>query len=292
MSDDITAVGLLRACRPKQWAKNLLVVAAPGAAGVLSEGPVIVDVALAFAAFCLVASGTYLLNDARDLEADRLHPEKRHRPVAAGVVPLGLAVVAGVLLLAAGLAVAYLVSWKFLLVVALYIAVAGSYTIWLKQIPIVDIAAVASGFIIRAIAGGVAADVAISRWFLIVTSFGSLFIVVGKRHGEHLDLGPEGEMVRATLAEYSRDFLRQVWTIASAVTVTAYCLWAFGRPQTDIAPWYELSIVPFVLGILRYALILESGRGSTPEDIVLHDRFLLVMGALWVALLGFAIYLG
>ena len=282
---------VLRAMRPKQWAKNVLILAAPGAAGVLTHGNVIGKVALAFLSFCLVSSGTYLLNDVRDMEADRRHPTKRHRPVAAYLVHERLAVVLGIALIAVGLGVAAIVRLEFLLVVGIYIAITTAYTLWLKHEPVIDIVAIASGFILRAVAGGVAVNVPLSRWFLIVASFGSLFVVSGKRHGEHIDLGDEGAEVRSTLGAYSRNYLQYVWTMTSGVTVAAYCLWAFDMaPKSESVPLYELSIVPFVTFILRYAMLLEQGHGGAPEDVVLGDRILLVLAAIWVAVFGAGVY--
>ena len=287
------AAGLVRSARPRQWVKNVLVVAAPGAAGVLTQPGPLGTVALALVAFCLVSSGTYMLNDARDVDADRRHPTKRERPVAAGIVPVGVAVGAGIALLVAGSLIALVVGTGFLAVVAGYVALTTSYTLWLKHVAVLDLAVVAGGFFIRAIAGGVATGVPFSRWFLIVAAFGSLFMVAGKRHGEHLDLGPEGGEVRATLEHYSRDYLRYVWTLASGVTLAAYCLWAFEEAEASAgAPWFELSIIPFVLAILRYALMLEQGRGSAPEEIVLGDRTLQAIGLVWVALFACGVYLG
>lgn len=287
------AASLLTAARPKQWLKNLLVFAAPGAAGVVTEVTVMERTALAFASFCLVASGTYLLNDVRDAESDRRHPTKQRRPIASGAVPVPVAVVAGLVSIAVGFAVGALVGWRFIAVLAVYVATTTAYTLWLKQVAVVDIAVVASGFVVRAVAGGVAADVPISQWFLIVASFGSLFMVAGKRHGEHLDLGPERAAVRATLGKYSLGYLRYIWMIASGVTITAYCLWAFEQSSGRSGfPWYELSIIPFVLGLLRYALLLEEGQGAAPEDVMLGDRGLQVLGALWLAVFAGGLYLG
>ena len=281
------AVGLFVAARPRQWAKNVLVLAAPGAAGVLSQAPSLLRVALAFLAFCLVASGTYLLNDVRDADADRLHPTKRGRPIAAGAVPPAVAVGAGIALLAAGLAVAAAVSLPLLAVAAGYLALAISYTLWLKHVAVLDIATVAAFFIIRAVAGGVAVDVPLSRWFLIVASFGSLFMVAGKRAGEHVELGDDRAATRATLGVYSLEYLRFVRTMAAGVAVTAYCLWAFEQSGADASgPLFELSVIPFVLFVLRYALLLEGGRGSAPEDLVLGDRILLVLAVAWAIVFG------
>jgi decaprenyl-phosphate phosphoribosyltransferase len=282
---------LLRALRPKQWAKNVLVLAAPAAAGVLTDGDTPWRVALAFVAFCLVSSGTYLLNDVRDLESDRRHPVKRNRPIAAELVPIRTAVVLGVVLILSGFAVGLAVRLLFLAILLIYIAIQAAYTLWLKHEAVLDIVAIASGFILRAIAGGLAADVPLSRWFLIVASFGSLFVVSGKRHGEHIDLADEGAEVRPTLGAYSRNYLQYVWTMTSGVTVAAYCLWAFEMaPGNEGVPFYELSIVPFVTFILRYALLLEQGHGGAPEDVVLGDRTLLALAAIWAAIFAAGVY--
>src|SRR3989440_1402270 len=279
--------GLLRALRPKQWIKNLLVAAAPGAAGVLSHGDVIGKVALAFVAFCMVSSATYLINDVGDAEEDRHHPTKRERPIASGRVSPRLAIVTAVVLVLGGFAIAAAVRWGFLALLAGYLAVTVAYTFWLKHMAVFDIAVVASGFIFRAVAGGIAIDVPISRWFLIVTSFGSLFMVAGKRYSEHITMGAEREATRSTLATYSREYLRYVYTMASGVTLAGYCLWAFEQSKLEgSVPWFELSIIPFSVAILRYALLLEEGAGGAPEDIVLGDRPLQVLGAIWLILFG------
>jgi len=282
---------VFRLLRPHQWTKNVLVLTAPFAAGELFSDDVLLHTALAFVSFCLVASGIYCVNDASDVEADRAHPTKRVRPVAAGEISVTAATVLGVVLLLGGLGVAAVVSWQLLVVIASYVAVQIAYSRWLKEMPVFDIAAVASGFVLRAVAGGAAAPVDISQWFLIVAGFGSLFIVAGKRSAEHADLGVDAGAIRATLAEYSIGFLLFVRAIAASVCVTAYCLWAFERPRElgggEI--WYELSIIPFVLGILHYALRLERGDGAAPEDIVLHDRTLQIVGVVWIVLFGLGV---
>jgi decaprenyl-phosphate phosphoribosyltransferase len=282
----------LRLVRPRQWSKNVLVLAAPFAAGDLLEGDVPANTALAFLAFCLVASGVYCLNDARDVEADRAHPTKLRRPVASGEVSVVAAIGLGVVLLAAGLGVAAVVRWQLLLVVASYVAVQVAYSIRLKDVAVFDIAAVASGFVLRAVAGGAAAAVGISQWFLIVAGFGSLFIVAGKRSAEHADLGVDAGAVRATLGEYTAGFLRFVRSVSAAVCLAAYCLWAFERPREvggggEI--WYELSIIPFVLAILHYALRLEQGAGAAPEELVLRDRTLQILGVCWIIVFGLGV---
>ncbi len=285
-------VSLVRGARPKQWLKNLLVFAAPGAAGVLTDPPYLARSAVGFVAFCLAASGVYFANDVLDAEADRLHPIKRRRPIAARLISPWVAWVAAAALLGCGLAVAFtLGSWKLPAVIGVYAALALSYNLWLKHEPVLDLAAVASGFVLRAIAGGVAAGVAVSQWFLIVASFGSLFMVAGKRHAEHFDLGDERGNHRATLLTYSPTFLRYVRSTTSAVALTAYCLWAFEKAgATTNGEWFQLSIVPFVLAILRYGLLLDVGSGGAPEDLVLRDRTLQALGVLWAVLFAAGVY--
>jgi len=282
---------LLATARPKQWVKNVLVVAAPAAAGVLGQADVLVDTAIAFVAFCLAASGTYFLNDAIDVEADRRHAKKRSRPVAAGDLPIRTAQVVGVLLLAAGIGVGFATGWRLPVVIAIYIVFTTAYSVWLKHMAVIDLGMVAAGFLLRLIAGAVAVDVPISVWFLIVGGFGSLFMVAGKRHAEHLDLGVERAGHRPTLSEYSVEYLGYVRSVASGVTMVAYCLWAFDTTvhATGVV-WFEVSIVPFVLAILRYALLVERGEGGAPEDLVLEDRTLQVLGVLWAVLVGIGLY--
>jgi decaprenyl-phosphate phosphoribosyltransferase len=277
---------LVRTARPKQWGKNVLVFAAPGAAGVLSEADELGRTLAAFVAFCLAASGTYFLNDALDADADRRHPTKRHRPVAAGLVSTGMAkgVAAGLIVVALAVAAPFN-SGKLTLVVGGYVALTVSYSLWLKHEPVVDLGAVAAGFVLRAIAGGVATDVALSDWFLIVAGAGSLFIVTGKRHAEQVELGDaDAHHHRATLGEYSSAYLNYVRAVTSGVAILAYCLWAFEEAAAvgDVF-WFRLSIVPFVAGILRYALVVEQGGGGAPEDIVLGDRVIQLFGVLWIA---------
>jgi decaprenyl-phosphate phosphoribosyltransferase len=288
------AGALVRTARPKQWVKNVLVFAAPGAAGVLSHGTPLAHTLLAFAVFCLAASGTYFLNDIFDVDADRHHPTKARRPIASGALSVRAAEVTGGTLVAAALVIAGIAGpWQLTVVVAVYLVITMSYTLYLKHEPILDLAGVAAGFVVRAIAGGVAARVPISQWFLIVASFGSLFMVAGKRSAEHDTLGEARGHHRATLASYSLSYLRYIRTVTSSVTIAAYALWAFERQATAHAGnWSQLSIIPFTLAVFRYALLLDVGAGEAPEDIVLGDPALLVLGAAWAACFALGVYVG
>ncbi|MDP9334875.1 MAG: decaprenyl-phosphate phosphoribosyltransferase [Actinomycetota bacterium] len=282
---------LVRLARPKQWIKNVLVIAAPGAAGVLGEGTALARTGVAFVCFCLAASGTYFLNDALDIDADRRHPTKRLRPIASGEVSVRTALTGGIVLVTAAIALSFAARWQLSLVVGGYLLQTVVYSVWLKHEAVLDLACVASGFVLRTIAGGVAVGVTISPWFLIVAGSASLFMVTGKRHAEMMELGDHAASHRLTLAMYSREFLSYVRAVASSVTVLAYCLWAFEKSSRVGNPvWFELSIVPFVLGILRYALLLEQGRGGAPEELVLADRVLLAMGAAWALSFALAVH--
>lgn len=279
---------LVRALRPRQWTKNVLVAAAPAAAGVLTEAGVVGDVLVAFAVFCLAASATYLVNDVVDAPADRLHPVKRHRPIAARQLRPAVALAAGAVGVGAAVAIATLaVSVGLAVVVAAYVVMMVSYTLWLKHLVVVDVAIIAGGFILRAIAGGVATGVPLSEWFLIVASFGALLVAAGKRHAEVALLGEEGGAHRSALTEYTPAFTQYLLTLGSGVTAVAYCLWAFEaaqrEPQTAVA-WLTLSVVPFVLALLRYCLLALGGRGGEPEELALHDRQLQIFGAVWLVL--------
>src|SRR4051794_839112 len=274
----------VRTARPKQWTKNVLVFAAPAAAGVLDQRDALLKTLVAFVGFCLAASGTYFLNDANDAEVDRLHPTKRLRPIAAGDLDARTArIIAVVLILLSFAVTAPINDFKLTGVIAGYVLVTISYTQWLKYEPVIDLAAVASGFVFRAIAGGVATNVTLSDWFLIVAGAGSLFIVTGKRHAELVELGSDSFEHRRTLGAYSTAFLGYVRAVSSGVMITAYCLWAFeNAAHTGDDTWFRLSIVPLVIAVLRYALVVDQGGGGAPEEVVLSDRTLQIVGVIWL----------
>lgn len=278
--------------RPKQWLKNVLVFAAPLAAGSLLEPDVLFPSIVAFIAFCLMSSATYLLNDIRDVEADRVHPTKRNRPIAAGELSPTVAMIAAAVLALAALGLALAVNLSLAGVLLAYAAATVSYSMFLKHEPVIELALLAMGFLLRAIAGGVASELPISQWFLIVAGFGSLFMAAGKRYSElthALDTndGTPREGTRRSLAGYTPTYLRFVWATSAAVTITGYCLWAFevsSAPST--LPWAAWSVVPFVLAVLRYAVDVDRGNAEAPEDVVLRDRMMLALGLIWLVLFG------
>ena len=289
-----TVAAVVRTSRPLQWTKNILVFAAPGAAGVLDDWPELRTTLLVFVAFCLASSGIYLWNDVLDIDVDRRHPTKRLRPVAAGQLAVGTAQIVGTVLLAGGCAVAAATGrWQTVAVVLTYIATTIVYSAWLKHVAVVDLVLIASGFVLRAAAGAVAVDVPMSKWFVLCTVFGSLFIVAGKRYAELCEIGDGAGVVRHTLETYTPTYLRGVLTMSCGAAIISYCLWALETKElagTDL-PFYELSIVPMLTAMLRYLLLIEEGHGGAPEEVFAKDRVLQLLGLGWIVTFGLGVYL-
>ncbi|AMY21000.1 decaprenyl-phosphate phosphoribosyltransferase [Rhodococcus kroppenstedtii] len=285
------AAGIVKAVRPRQWVKNVLVLAAPLAAGSVTEGSVLVPVALAFVVFCMAASGIYLVNDAMDVEADRAHPTKRFRPIAAGVLPVQLAYAMAVVLLGGSIALSFLANWNLAVVMAVYIGVQLAYCFGLKHQAVLDICIVSSGFLLRAIAGGVAADIPLSQWFLLIMAFGSLFMAAGKRYAELQLAERTGAKIRRSLENYTTTYLRFVWTLSATAVVICYGLWAFDQDAKNDSTLFAISMVPFTVAILRYAVDVDGGEAGEPEEIALGDRVLQLLAIAWIGVVGVAVYL-
>ncbi len=284
------AGGIVKAVRPRQWVKNVLVLAAPLAAGSIAELDVLGPVAIAFVVFCLAASGIYLVNDALDVEADRAHPTKRFRPIAAGVLPVNLAYGMAVVLLLGSIGLSFAANWHLAVVMAIYIAVQLAYCFGLKHQHVLDICLVSSGFLLRAIAGGAAADIPLSQWFLLIMAFGSLFMAAGKRYAEiHIAINT-GAKIRKSLESYTPTYLRFVWTLAATAVVVFYGLWAFEPDHRDNT-WFAISMVPFTIAILRYAVDVDGGQAGEPEEIALGDRVLQLLAIAWIGVVGVAVYI-
>ena len=276
--------------RIPQWVKNGLLVVAPGAAGSLFHRTVLINTIVAFAAFCLVASSMYILNDLRDVESDRQHPTKRFRAIASGDLSTKAALGASGVLAAVGFTIPVLIHHPagFYLILVIYLAETLSYIFWLKNAVIIELGLVASGFFLRSYGGAVASHIPVSTWFLIVVTFGALFLVVGKRSSELRNVGSTN---RAVLSEYTTDFLHSALTLSATVVVTAYCLWAIDTSATglssikhDIVP-VRLSMVPVVLAILFIIRGAESPEGESPEDLLLKNRTVQVLALIWAGLM-------
>ncbi|MGO8771083.1 MAG: decaprenyl-phosphate phosphoribosyltransferase [Mycobacterium sp.] len=302
MSEDVVTgpsgnllIGVVKAIRPRQWVKNVLVLAAPlaalGGSVRYDYAEVLTKVSVAFVAFCLAASSIYLVNDVRDVEADREHPTKRFRPIAAGVVPEWLAYTLAVVLGVASLAISWWLTPNLALVMAVYIGIQLGYCFGLKHQAVMDICIVSSAYLIRAIAGGVAANIPLSQWFLLMMAFGSLFMVAGKRYAELQVAERTGAAIRKALESYTSTYLRFVWTMSATAVVVCYGLWAFERDRHS-GSWYAVSMIPFTIAILRYAVDVDGGLAGEPEDIALRDRVLQLLALAWIATMGAAVVFG
>ncbi|GHJ35120.1 decaprenyl-phosphate phosphoribosyltransferase [Streptomyces sp. TS71-3] len=288
------ALGLLRTARPRQWIKNVLVVAAPAAAGQLSSASALTKLALVFLLFTAAASAVYLINDAADADADRAHPVKCRRPVAAGQVPVPVAYAVGGVLAVGAPLTAWVLCTPFAgALLTAYVCMQFAYCISLKHVLVVDLTIVATGFVMRTMMGGLALGIPLSRWFLITTAFGALFMVAAKRYSEAVQLAGQDGATRALLTEYTAGYLRFVWQLAGGAAVLAYCLWALegggAHATAGLLPWRQLSMIAFTLAVLRYAVFADRGTAGEPEDVVLHDRALAVIGALWLGMYGLAV---
>ncbi|WP_017589599.1 decaprenyl-phosphate phosphoribosyltransferase [Nocardiopsis ganjiahuensis] len=296
---------LFRACRPRQWLKNLLVFAAPATAGALGDPRALLLCTAAFALFCAAAGGTYLLNDVRDVHRDRAHPRKRHRPVASGELPVPFAVVAGtVFVVGAPLASLALGNWRLTLLLAGYVLLTLAYTHYLKDVVVCDLVAVAACHVLRAMAGALVVGVELTSWFVIVLSLAALLVVVGKREAElrtsapDTAAGPEqdpagctGHPTRAALLGYTTSYLSQTRAMASGAMIVTYCLWALEQGGGPQSVFHAVSIVPFIMFVLRYNLLVDRGAGEEPEEIALRDRPLQLVLAALALLVGLGIYL-
>lgn len=268
--------------RPRQWIKNSLVIAAPAAAGALAHDDVPVRVGVAFVAFSLLASGIYAVNDVRDAAEDRRHPRKHRRPVAAGELTPRAALGVGAALMIIGLVACALVEPALALVGAAYLAVTLTYTTVWRRVVVADILAIAAGFVLRAIAGGVAAPVELSHWFVLVVVFSAIFVAAGKRHAELRRAAQGRAGRRPVLHVYTEARLRLALTASMVLALAAYLLWAVAGPLVEGVPWRLTTVVPFAGCLLRYGILLRRGDGEAPEDLVFGDRWLRFLALAWI----------
>ena len=286
----LTAV--VASLRPRQWIKNLFVLA-----GLIFAQRLFTPDAWtalgAFAIFCALSGAVYLVNDVADVARDRAHPVKRARPIAAGRLPVGVALAVAVALGAAGLAVSAYVGRGFLATAVAYVVLVVAYSAWLKHIVIVDVLAVAVGYVLRAVAGALAIGVGISGWLLICTILLALFLALGKRRHELLSLPAQAEHHRPTLSDYSPAFLDQMIAVVTASTVTAYALYTLS-PETYEkfhTRWLPLTLIFVLYGVFRYLYLLYQRQlGGNPSELFLSDRPLLFNTVLWILTVVLLIY--
>jgi 4-hydroxybenzoate polyprenyltransferase len=284
---------VLVSLRPHQWTKNLVVLAALAFSKHLFDPQPLSRALLAFALFCGLSGTVYLLNDVADVERDRLHPTKRLRPIASGALSVRTASLLAIALGALCLALSLLLGTAFATCAAIYLVLNLAYSFRLKEVVIVDVLAVSLGFVLRAVAGAVAVDVHISEWLLILTILFALFLTLAKRRAELTSLNQGASDHRKILAEYSPYLLDQMISVVTASCVTAYAFYTTAADtrekfQTDRLVW----TLPFVLyGIFRYLyLVHQKEKGGSPTDVLLTDRPLLVVVALWALAVVLIVY--
>ena len=286
------AGALLRSTRPQQWVKNVLVFAGVIFSQQLTDANAVRSSVLAFGLFVLASGGIYLVNDMLDLEADRAHPRKRLRPLAAGELPVGVALIAAAALLCAALLGAFLMQLALGAILTLYVAANLAYSTWLKHVVLLDVLLVASGFLLRAAAGAVAVLTPISPWLYLCTLLAALLVILGKRRSELALLGPQAATHRRNLARYATASLDRWLQGIAATTAAAYVLYTLFSPAAFGSPKL-LATAPFVVfGLLRYLRIVRvPGKGESPEALLFRDPWLLTSVALWSVTVLVLLYL-
>lgn len=271
--------------RPRQWPKNLLVLAAPLAGASLGRDDGALYAAVAFGAFTAASSAVYFVNDAVDADRDRRHPVKCRRPVASGALPAAHALVLAGLAAAGALAAGVWIHAPLLTaIVAAYLIISFLYSLALKHVPVVELGCVASGFVLRALGGAAATHVPPSTWFLTVVSLGALMVAVDKRRGELAALGPEAASHRPVMRWYRYGPLTALARILAAAMLVAYGLWAAGTGDSAMQAWHLASIVPLAIALIRFDWLNAHSAGRPVEDLILRDRLMAVAELAWLVM--------
>lgn len=303
---------ILRLLRPRQWIKNLAIFGAATFGGELFNPPVLLTVFIGFLIFCAISSGIYIINDIFDREKDKLHPFKRFRPLAHGDISLRVAIFLAVLLIGTATIASYFINPAFFSITMIYLILQFSYSAFLKHITVIDILALAGGYILRVYAGEFASSYHISVWLLLTTISLSLFLAIGKRRSELTLISTYSSAqiaaIRKTLSHYSDRLLDVYASIFATSTFITYSLFTFFQDETSLAitnqlllpdylpnylnrKWLMLTIFPVVYGLMRYLQdIYEKHEGESPERVIVSDKPLLANVILWVFLIIFIIY--
>lgn len=278
-------MALISSLRPTQWLKNLMLFFPPFLSGMIFDTELVAKGIPAFVAFCLVSSSGYILNDLMDMKQDRLHPKKQHRPLPSGAVSPGTATFLALLLLLAGFGLAMVtLSQHFQLFLFLYLLVTAIYSLKFKDIPLVDVFCIATGFIIRLEAGGEAFAVAISDWLFITVFLLALFLSIGKRLTEKHNLGDGAGLHRKSLTGYPDGFLDGAMYLTGGSVLVTYSMYTLSRSHL----FYTVPLCCF--GLLRYILRVKSGQSGDPTESLLKDIPLLLVSVAWVAIIGWRLY--
>ena len=275
---------MLRQLRPSQWLKNLMLFFPPFLGGAILQPGLLAKGLLPFASFCLGSSASYVLNDLLDRERDAQHPRKKHRPIASGRVTQGAATLLASLLLAASCGLAAAVSWEFLALLTAYLVVSCSYSLKLKELALVDLFCIASGFLLRLEAGGVAFGIVISDWLFLSVFLLAIFLATGKRLGEKQSLGDRAGGHRKALLNYPDGFLPGTMYMTGGAVLVTYT-------QYVITRHVMISTVPLCcFGLMRFIMRVQSGQGGDPTESLLKDMPLFIVGLLWAAMIGWGLY--
>jgi len=283
-------VNLVRLLRPSHWLKNGFVLAALVFARKVTDAGAVVRAAGAFAAFCLASSAIYALNDVIDRREDAQHPSKRNRPVASGAVGGGLAVGLSVVLASAGVGLALVVGWAFAATVGAYLVLMLAYVAGLRRVAILDVLVIASGFVIRAYAGGVAIDVEVSYWLLLCTLTLSLFLGFAKRESERVALGEDASATRPLAwGLYTERTLAHMMTVSAALAIVTYMLYTVSeRTIREVAhhEWMFITVLPVLYAVFRFYHMAITGRAGDPVDMVRRDPAFVVALVVWLAMVA------
>ncbi len=282
-------IKIIKLLRPKQWIKNLLVFAALFFSKNIFDTGLVLDVLSGFVIFCMVSSSVYIINDTIDRDKDRQHPKKCKRPIASGAITVPKAMTLLVVMLVLEFSWAYKLNVAFCVIAMIYFLINIVYSLKLKQIPIIDIMVIATGFVLRAVAGGVLISDYISPWLIVCTLLLSLFLALHKRKSEVQNMQGNKELSRAVLTYYTEEMLRDMLSMISSTTIMAYCLYTFTSQQST----YLMLTIPFVIyGMFRYQFIMHRTElGESPELALLKDKPLLIDVLLWVISCGGILYL-
>jgi 4-hydroxybenzoate polyprenyltransferase len=277
-------IQFVRLLRVHQWLKNLMLFFPPFLGGVLFDSGMAAKGVIPFVSFSLIASATYIVNDICDLESDANHPKKRKRPIHAGLITLPVAKLLAIMLFVAGFLTALTLPRLFLLYLCLYLVVTISYSIWLKELPIVDIFCISTGFILRLQSGGVVFGVLVSEWLFLSVFLLAIFLSAGKRLSEKLTLGEMAHTHRKSLAAYPVGFLEGVIYMSGGAVLVTYAMYTITHPMLV----YTVPLCCF--GLFRYILAVRTGKGGDPTDSLLRDPVMSLVGLAWAGMVGWGIY--
>ncbi len=302
---------IFKLMRPRQWIKNFALFAAPMFGGQLFSEDIFLKICMGFVAFCLLSSSTYVVNDLLDVQKDKLHPFKKMRPIASGHITTTQAIILFAILIALSLFISFQISIFFLLISILYLILQFSYSLLFKGLVVFDILFIATGYILRVLAGEVISGYHISVWLLLTTVSLSLFLAVGKRRSELTLLrnqtGAHIANVRKSLSHYSDNLLDAYSMMFATTTLIFYAMFTFLESTRNVSlpeillpeflpdylrrKWLMITILPVIYGVMRYLQdIYEKSEGESPDRVLLSDKALLAAVILWGSLVIFIIY--